>query len=319
MVNEQNVKSRSVRAKYRGRFLLMVILILSGFIAGTVVGLLIDFPAGGPLVPAISDRISDPPLTANLHPDYDMDQEELSVAVETSIDKLRSDFGLPPADAIEIERRISLRAQVFLEHLKLLEREEDPMLAVLADKRHALASDYEPGNLVSLNDYSNHFILNRGDLSLRSVVIPELHAMIEAAKQDGIRLDISSSYRSYAYQNGLFQQNLDELGLEIAQRVSARPGASQHQLGTTLDFGSVTSEFSRHPSGKWLAEHAGTYGFSLSYPDGYEDITGYMYEPWHYRYLGRNLLELQKEFFLGIQQYMLLFLHYFPLPASVNR
>jgi hypothetical protein len=96
--------------------------------------------------------------------------------------------------------------------------------------------------------------------------------MVEAARLDGVLLDISSTYRSYTYQENLFAYWVDQLGREEAERVSARAGTSQHQLGTTVDFGSVTTAFAAEPGGIWLSEHAHRFGFSLSYPDGYEAV-----------------------------------------------
>ena len=97
-------------------------------------------------------------------------------------------------------------------------------------------------------------------------------------------------------------------GQETADRESARPGASQHQLGTAIDFGSITDAFARTRAGKWLFAHAGEYGFSLSYPQGYEGITGYRYESWHYRYVTKAGVLLQRKYFGDIQQYLMEFL-----------
>ncbi len=178
----------------------------------------------------------------------------------------------------------------------------------LVDKQHALPSDYEPDDLVSLSDYPA-LVVNRSDLRLRSLVIDPLLQMTAAAAREGITLDISSTYRSYDYQAALFQRNVDSLGREQAERESARAGTSQHQLGTTVDFGSITPAFAATAASGWLAENAWRFGFSLSYPDGYEAITGYMYESWHYRYVGLPATELERAFFGGIQQWMLLFLN----------
>jgi D-alanyl-D-alanine carboxypeptidase len=132
--------------------------------------------------------------------------------------------------------------------------------------------------------------------------------MSTRARLDGVVLDLSSGYRSYDYQDALFKRHVRELGLEQATRESAEPGKSQHQLGTTIDFGSITPAFARTDAGRWLSENAWRYGFSLSYPRGFEEITGYMYESWHFRYLGRDATLLEREFFGGIQQTMLVFL-----------
>jgi D-alanyl-D-alanine carboxypeptidase len=177
----------------------------------------------------------------------------------------------------------------------------------LVDKNHALPADAVPEDLVELDRYADVLTLNRSGLSLRAALIPDLLAMVEAARQDGILLPISSTYRSYEYQAGLFERHVENLGEEQAARVSARPGTSQHQLGAALDFGSITLEFADTAAGEWLAAHAGDYGFSMSYPDGYEELTGYSYEPWHFRWIGRTATEMEAAFFDGLQQHMLEF------------
>lgn len=227
-----------------------------------------------------------------LHPMFDMTSEELLGVLE----------GLPPS-TIEA---VGARPQLFLEYVgRMLEL--DPAFLVLVDKSHLLGADYQPDGLLDLGEYADRLVLNRGDLSLRAVIMPDLLAMAEAARQSGITLDISSSYRSYAYQNDLFAYWVEQLGLEEAERVSARAGSSQHQLGTTIDFGSVSPEYADAPGGVWLAENAWRYGFSLSYSEGREEITGYSYEPWHYRYISRVAARMEREFFGGVQQTMLEF------------
>lgn len=246
------------------------------------------------------------PETDPIHPDFGLDAAQFSALLE------RAASVEPRALTPGIRREILSRPQVFLDlYARILAMPEE--IFVRADKERAVGPDLVPQDLVSLNRYgqfsSGHpfLTLNRNDLSLRTAVLPDLFAMIQAARQAGVSLDISSSYRSYEYQLALFQRWVDELGLEEAERVSARAGTSQHQLGTTMDFGSVTLEFAASAAGRWLSSHASEYGFSLSYPNGFEWLTGYSYEPWHYRWLGRDALRLQEEFFEGSQFRFLLF------------
>jgi D-alanyl-D-alanine carboxypeptidase len=180
---------------------------------------------------------------------------------------------------------------------------------VLVDKEYGLSADYVPGDLVYLADYADPLVVNREGMQLERETAEALAEMAEAASSEGIVLDASSAYRSYDYQAGLFQRYVDQMGAEEAARVSARPGHSQHQLGTAVDFGSITLAFGATPAGKWLAEEAWRFGFSLSYPEGAEEITGYSYEPWHFRYLGRDATRLERVYFAGMQQWMLSFLH----------
>ena len=210
--------------------------------------------------------------------------------------------GLPKT----IQEGISARPADFL-HLLAAVLAEPADLLVLVDKTHLLPSDAVPPDLVSLGDY--RLSVSRNDLQLRKSIMPAVLAMDSAARAAGAPLLYSSSYRSYDYQAEVYARAVQQDGQAQADRESARPGASQHQLGTVIDFGSITEAFADTKQGKWLAAHAWEYGFSLSYPDAYESVTGYMHESWHYRYITKPAARLQRQFFGDIQQYMLVFLN----------
>ncbi len=199
-------------------------------------------------------------------------------------------------------------SQEFLADLQQVLAEDADNLLTLVDKQHYLAADFVPADIVALkaNDF---YLLNRNDLSLRVPVEKSLREMGSAAKADGINLVVSSTYRSYDYQKNLYERNVRQLGKEVADRESAPPGASQHQLGVAVDFGSITDDFAQTKQGRWLVSNAGKYGWSLSFPDGYEDVTGYRWECWHYRYIGVTAVEFQKKWFSDVQQFMLEFIH----------
>lgn len=205
-----------------------------------------------------------------------------------------------------IQDRILASPKEFLRQLsQVLDQPEE--LLVLVDKRHPLDADHVPPDLVSLSSYP--LAVSRNDLQLRKSVMPEVLAMVNAARKGGVTLLFSSSYRSYDYQKTVYEREVKTYGQAQADRESARPGSSQHQLGTAVDFGSITDEFAGTRAGKWLATHAWEYGFTLSYPQGYEEVTGYRWESWHYRYITRPAARLQREFFDDVQQYLLEFLH----------
>ncbi len=178
-------------------------------------------------------------------------------------------------------------------------------LLVLVDKKHDLPNDYIPPDLVSLKRYN--ITISKNYLKLRKIVIPDLLAMIKAARKDGIEIVLSSTYRSYTYQKRLYNYYVRTEGKEKADRESAHPGHSQHQLGTAIDFGSITDSFANTPQGRWLTANAWRYGFSLSYPKGQEKLTGYRYECWHYRYVGKSASRIIKEYFENSQQLFLEF------------
>ena len=128
-------------------------------------------------------------------------------------------------------------------------------------------------------------------------------------KKDGITLVVSSTFRSYDYQKMIYERNVKQMGKEAADRESAVPGTSQHQLGTAVDFGSITDDFAETKAGKWLEANAMKYGWSLSFPQGYEPVTGYRWECWHYRYIGIPACAFQEKWFKNVQQYMMEFIY----------
>ncbi len=122
--------------------------------------------------------------------------------------------------------------------------------------------------------------------------------MAGEAKKSGIRLTTVSTYRSFDYQTTLYAKYVARDGKKAADRYSARPGYSEHQTGLAFDIGEVnqgkhwvSGSFGETKAGKWVAENAHRFGFIMRYPKGKESITGYMYESWHFRYVGRELAE----------------------------
>ena len=222
-----------------------------------------------------------------VHPSFDLSLQELEERIA--------------AEPAGISARISERPEYFLQLMTEALQLEEWALA-LVDKEHGLPEGYRPDDLIYLKDYP--LTLNRDSLQLSRVCMPDLLAMTEAARSDGVELVYSSTYRSYEYQKDLYENYVANYGQEEADRFSARPGTSQHQLGTTIDFGSITPEFGATDQGRWLKQHAWEYGFSLSYPEGMEELTGYMFEIWHYRYITRTGTRIERDFFGGIQQYL---------------
>lgn len=145
------------------------------------------------------------------------------------------------------------------------------------------------------------------DQSIDSRIYSAYHAMVSAAKKDGVSLWVVSGYRSYSKQNRLYNNRVtrsknenpsftqEEAEADAARNV-ARPGTSEHQLGLAIDFNSVETSFADTKAGKWLKEHAAEYGFILRYEEDKQDITKVTYEPWHYRYVGaKHALTMQEK------------------------
>lgn len=134
--------------------------------------------------------------------------------------------------------------------------------------------------------------------------------MFAAAQVDGFQLYVTSGYRGYEEQEEVFGGYLAEGGEERALQYAARPGYSEHQTGRAIDVftpGETTSSFASSPVAKWLAEHAYEYGFILRYPKDKESLTGYSYEPWHYRYVGREAAAEIHERDLTLEEYVAVF------------
>ena len=229
---------------------------------------------------------------APLSAQFTLTQEDLTRMVVALPDSVRSAIMARPADFLR------LLAAVL---------DEPGELFLLVDKRHPLDPTYAPADLVDLK----HFPLKLSwpHLLLRKAVLPDLLAMARSAAADGVTLTLTSTYRSYDYQREVFAREVKLYGEPVAERESAHPGCSQHQLGTALDFGSISDDYAQSAEGRWVTEHAWQFGFSLSYPQGYEEVTGYRHESWHYRYITPAGTILQRRYFADVQQYLLQFLH----------
>ncbi|HEX7197765.1 MAG TPA: M15 family metallopeptidase [Candidatus Limnocylindria bacterium] len=163
----------------------------------------------------------------------------------------------------------------------------------LLDTIYHLPADYAPGDLVD----SSAAGVN-GGYPIRSLLVADLAAMAADARAAGTPIALVSGYRSHAQQQSTFDHWVSVGGYKQALRTSARAGHSEHQLGTAID---VTSEggaapweyadWAATPAGGWMAANAWRYGFVMSYPKGSFDASCYDYEPWHYRYVGRDLAE----------------------------
>ncbi|MDT8297422.1 MAG: M15 family metallopeptidase, partial [Spirochaetaceae bacterium] len=176
------------------------------------------------------------------------------------------------------------------------------------DKTHPLPEDYVPAQLVELDGYSRIRTARNG-LVLDLPATDALEKLSAAAEEDDINLMTTSAYRSYDYQENLFTSYVEKDGIESAERYSAGAGMSQHQLGTTVDFGSITNSFAESEAGRWLTAESANHGWSLSFPKGFEQETGYMWESWHWRWIGADAAAMQDRYFDGIQQRLLEFWH----------
>lgn len=152
---------------------------------------------------------------------------------------------------------------------------------VLIGKYHYLGT-YEPDDLVELSS-----TYNAGSTPyLRREAAENFMKMADAARLEGLVLKNVSGYRSYATQEWLYNNYVARDGELLADTYSSKPGYSEHQAGLATDINSVDESFKYTNEYAWLQEHAVEYGFIMRYPEGLEEITGFSYEPWHYRYIG---------------------------------
>ena len=155
------------------------------------------------------------------------------------------------------------------------------------DKQHRLAANCVPSDLQQLPaEYAS------GYQSMRSEAAGAIQEFLGAGKQAGYALYVNSSFRSFQDQEYTYNYWVAQNGQEYADRTSARPGHSEHQMGTTADIGWNGCELEcteGTPEAAWIAANAHLYGFIVSYPEGKEQITGYAYEPWHVRYVGKDV------------------------------
>lgn len=154
---------------------------------------------------------------------------------------------------------------------------------MIANKTYTLPKDYDPG--------------------IKPEAAEALDELQHAAAAEGLSFFIVSGYRSYATQESVYAGWVARDGVEQADTYSSRPGHSDHQTGYTFDLNSLDDSFADTKEGIWLAEHCADFGFIIRYPKGKEMYTGYVYEPWHIRFVGKEKARLITDSGLSIEEY----------------
>ncbi|WP_270180254.1 cell wall-binding repeat-containing protein [Alkalihalobacillus sp. CinArs1] len=184
-----------------------------------------------------------------------------------------------------------------------------PIQLLLVNKQRDLPSTYVPAELEEPN-VPFPFDYEHNKRKMNTIAVAHLEALFDGAERAGLDLYAQSGYRSYERQKRIYERNVEEHGEEYANRVSAKPGHSEHQTGLAMDVTSpdvdyrLVEEFAYTDEGKWVDAHAHEYGFIIRYPAGEEHVTGYKYEPWHLRYVGKNIATYMKNNDRVLEEYL---------------
>ena len=179
---------------------------------------------------------------------------------------------------------------------------------VLVNRKYTLESDYEPEDLVVPDIRFSYYGVQEKS-HLRAEAAMWIEKLFEAAKEEQINLVGVSGYRSYSRQKQIYDSNVVLKGEATTNKVSAKPGTSEHQTGLAMDVSAYSvgcqleQTFGDTIEGKWLAKNSYKYGFIIRYGKGKDDITGYIYEPWHIRYVGKNLAKYLYKNDLTLEEY----------------
>ncbi|MEX0748732.1 MAG: M15 family metallopeptidase [Candidatus Saccharimonadales bacterium] len=176
---------------------------------------------------------------------------------------------------------------------ELYSLDEPGSLWFIVNKQRPLPESYVPH--LTTPDIPLYGPSDAENMQVDSRITDHLKALVASATSEGLQLALGSAYRSASYQSGIYNLYVEREGQTAADTFSARPGHSEHQSGLAVDFVRRDGEcfieacFDETAEGQWLAAHAHEYGFILRYREGMADITGYSYEPWHFRYVGTEL------------------------------
>lgn len=173
---------------------------------------------------------------------------------------------------------------------------------LLVNKYNYLTEDYVPNNLENIST-----TYARSGMQLVKEAKEAFETLSENAKKDGMNVIAMSSYRSYDYQVNLYNNYVVQDGKEAADKYSARPGYSEHQTGLAVDVYNLDlpyTSFEETEEFTWMQENAYKYGFILRFPKDKVDITGYQYESWHYRYVGKKVAKEIKDNNLTLEEYI---------------
>ncbi len=222
-----------------------------------------------------------------------------------------------PTPVVSYEERVNKEYEIDITpYLEYIEPEEKYEYVFLVNPQNTLASDYVPSDLTDCGHTRND---GRATQKMRKAAAKALQAFLAEGAKNGVNdVTVTSAYRSYSYQNYLFNLYCEQNQHSFATReecekyvltFSTKPGTSEHQSGLCVDMHNIPSaqvSFAQKPEAKWLAENCYRFGFILRYPEDKTEITKITYEPWHFRYVGRDAATEMHELGLCLEEYITL-------------
>ncbi len=201
--------------------------------------------------------------------------------IDSNLDKYKNYSLLNNLDEDTIIREVNVGLfRDYYENSELCDISKDYL--ILVNKYHYLNSDYIPNDLEVINNEYNKGTNNM----LRHEVRINFEKMCKDAKEEGLNIYSSSAYRTYDSQVIIYDYYKNTRGEKNADKISARAGYSEHQSGLCVDVNSISMDFYNTLEYNWLISNSYKYGFILRYPKDKEKLTGYSFEPWHFRYVG---------------------------------
>ena len=194
---------------------------------------------------------------------------------------------------------IKINQKKFYKNIKLVKNPDN--ILTLVNKNNKLPTVYIPDDLIEI---PNNMAYN--GKKVRKEVLKNFENLFNDAKKLGYKIVVVSAYRDYDYQKKLFNGYVEEKGLKYALKCSAKPGHSEHQTGLAIDVMGSNNDYNLFADSKefeWMKNNAHKYGFILRYPKEKQKITGFKYEPWHYRYVGIEISNYIYENNLTLEEY----------------
>ncbi|MGN1182817.1 MAG: D-alanyl-D-alanine carboxypeptidase family protein [Faecalibacillus sp.] len=174
----------------------------------------------------------------------------------------------------------------------IIQQNQPNSIHTIVNKYYQLDASYEPDDLVEINDKNGQYGAKYSKHQARQIVYQDFQSLVQLCHEQGFELYVCSGYRSTRWQEEIYNHMVETYDQQSADQTCSRPGHSEHTTGLGLDIALDQYQFEdvlKHPKYQWFLSHLSDYGFIIRYPEGKNSLTGYEYEPWHIRYLGKKL------------------------------